>query len=74
MESTEVTTQTICGQPTFRVLTFIYAHHLRLILSEIQTFPWVNLMAYRLMEIWVANLAITVTVEFVENIVELFLS
>ena len=45
-----------------------------LVLPEIEALCWMNLSTYRNLEIFVRNFAITVCIEFVEQVLELLVS
>jgi hypothetical protein len=74
MQRTEIAAQSLSGLPALGMLTLIDPHHVRFVLPEVQRLPRVYLVADRLMKVHVADLAVAVHIELVEDVLELLLS
>ena len=62
------------GLPALFVVTNVYFLSLGFVLSKIKTFCWEHLSTDGNLEIFVRNYAVAVDIEFVKDVVKLFLS
>jgi hypothetical protein len=72
MKLTEVTVA-LSWLPALIVLALVNPHHMRLILSEIESLTWMNLRADTCVEIFVGDLPISVNIKFIKDQLELLL-
>ena len=74
VECTKVSAKALGGLPTSRVLALIDAHHVGLVLSEVESLARVYLVPDRLVKVRIVDFTVLINVELVENELELFLS
>lgn len=63
---------TLCRLPAFIVFALANPHHVGLVLSEVESFPWVDFRANCFVKVLIRDLPVLVVVEFVEDVLELF--
>ena len=74
MECTKVSAKALGGLPTPRVLALVDAHHVGLVLSEVESLARVYLVPDRLVKVRIVYFTVLIDVELVEYELELFLS
>ena len=66
MECTKVSAKALGGLPTPRVLALVDAHHVGLVLSEVESLARVYLVPNGLVKVRVVDFAVLIDVELVE--------
>ena len=74
MEGTKVSTEALGGLPTSRVLTLVNAHHVGLVLSEVESLTRMYFVPDRLVKVRVVDFTVLINIELVEYELELLLS
>lgn len=72
VQLTEVA-RSLSGLPAFRVLALAHAHHVRFVLPEVESLSRMYLASHALVEVFVGNLSVLVTVEPLKDVLELLL-
>ena len=57
--------------PTLIVLATVNPKHLRLVLSEVESFSWVNLATDGCLEVFIRNFPVLISIKLVKQVLEL---